>query len=389
VINILTLNKISETGLGCLEKDKFNVVNACENPDGIILRSFSMHDMELPASLKGVARAGAGYNNIPVDKCAEKGIVVFNTPGANANAVKELVIAGLLLSARKICQGVGWAKGLAGTFDVPGQVEKGKAAFGGTEISGKTIGVVGIGGAIGLLVANACHALGMNVIGSDPFLSDRAKNALHPDIRAIKADRPDEYLRECDYVTVHVPYGESTRHMINEEALNKFKKGAVLVNMARGELVDDAAVVAALNGGALRLYVTDFPNGDLIGHENVVATPHLGASTEESEENCAAMAAAQLKDYLECGNIKNSVNYPDCAMNNTGRKRVLIHFKQMPGIEGAVIDVFMRSGADGANEIHKYKNGFGYAIVEPYGVDCAAVAEQVAKLSGVLKVRVI
>ena len=386
--NILTLNKISETGLACLGKNNYNIFTECADPDGVILRSYAMHGMELPETLLGVARAGAGYNNIPVDECSEKGIVVFNTPGANANAVKEFVIAGLLLSARRICQGVNWARGLTGS-DVPAQIEKGKAEFGGTEISGKTIGVVGIGGAIGLLVANACRALGMTVVGSDPFLSGKAKNALHPEIKAIKTDKPDEYLGECDYVTIHVPYAESTRHMINGETFKKFKKGAVLLNMARGELADDTAVKEALGGGILRLYITDFPNSDLIGLENVIATPHLGASTEESEENCAAMAAAQLKDYLECGNIRNSVNFADCSMNYTGKKRILIHFRQMPGIEGAVIDVFMRSGADGANETHKYKNGLGYAIVEPDGVDCAAAAAKIAKLDGVLKVRVI
>jgi D-3-phosphoglycerate dehydrogenase len=325
MFKIRTLNKISKTGLNELGAG-YAVSDDEASPEAIILRSFKMHEMELPESLLCVARAGAGTNNIPIDKCTEKGIVVFNTPGANANAVKELVIAGLLLSARKIYQGINWAQGLQGQDDVAGLVEKGKANFGGIETMGKTIGVVGIGGAIGTLTANACHALGMKVIGSDPFLSDKAKAALHPDIKAVKADSPEGYLGECDYISIHAPYTPGTKHMFNAASLGKCKKGAVIINAARGELVDDAAMISALESGQIGCYVTDFPNGTLLGNEKIITIPHLGASSEEAEENCAYMAAVQTREFLEKGNIVNSVNFPSVASGKEGPLRSSILF---------------------------------------------------------------
>ncbi|MEG2670103.1 MAG: 3-phosphoglycerate dehydrogenase, partial [Oscillospiraceae bacterium] len=282
--NIQTLNKISKKGLGALDTN-YTCADEVQNPDGVILRSFKMHDMELPQSLRAIARAGAGVNNIPIDKCSEAGIVVFNTPGANANAVKELVIAGLLLSSRKIVQGIAWAKTLSGEGDAVGTlVEKGKSNFVGPEIEGKTLGVIGLG-AIGVKVANAAHHLGMNVIGFDPFLSvDAAWNLTR---FAEKANSLDDLLSKCDYITVHVPATADTKGMFNSEAFAKMKKNARLMNFSRGELVDSADVIEALSNGNLECYVTDFPTAEMLENDKIICVPHLGASTPESEENCA------------------------------------------------------------------------------------------------------
>ena len=304
---IQTLNKISKKGLAVLDEN-YTCADETENPDGIILRSFKMHDMELPESLRAVARAGAGVNNIPIDKCTDKGIVVFNTPGANANAVKEIVLGALFLASRKIVQGIEWEKTLIGSGDdIPSLVEKGKSAFAGPEIEGKTLGVVGLG-AIGVRVANAAHHLGMNVIGFDPYLSVDA--AWHLTRFAHKANSLDELLEKADYITIHVPSTPSTKGMFNSEAFAKMKKGARLLNFSRGSLVDENDVQEAIASGTVATYVTDFGSEALLKCENVICLPHLGASTPESEENCAVMAANEIKDFLENGNIKNSVNFP-------------------------------------------------------------------------------
>ncbi|MGN1097803.1 MAG: 3-phosphoglycerate dehydrogenase, partial [Clostridia bacterium] len=294
--NLLTLNKIAPCGLKNFDKTKYTISSECENPDCIILRSFSMHEMELPESLAAVARAGAGVNNIPLDKCSEKGIVVFNTPGANANAVKELTIAGLLLASRKIVDGINWAQTLKGEGDAVGKlVEKGKSNFAGCEIKGKTLAVIGLG-AIGAQVANAAHALGMQVIGYDPFISVKAALSLDSHIKIAKDMK--EALVEADYITLHLPLLPATKGMMNAEVFKtSVKKGAKLLNFSRGGLVDNASLKSAIEVGLISVYVTDFPDDEVLGMENVIAIPHLGASSAESEDNCAVMAAVQLIDY--------------------------------------------------------------------------------------------
>ena len=321
MFKITTLNKISNTGLSVLPKDCFEISDSMDAPDGIILRSFSMHETELPASLLAVARAGAGVNNVPIDRCSEAGVVVFNTPGANANAVKELVVAGLLLSSRKIVNGINWVSTLEGQAEVAKLVEKGKGEFVGPEITGKTLGVVGLG-AIGALVANAANALGMNVIGYDPFLSVDGAWNIDPCVK--RTASLGEIYEKCDYISLHLPVNAETKKMFNADILNSCKAGVRVLNFARGELVDNAAMKAALESGQVSCYVTDFPDETVVNVKNIVTIPHLGASTPESEENCAYMASVQLKNYLEQGNIKNSVNFAECQLPFAGDKRVCV-----------------------------------------------------------------
>ena len=310
--DILTLNKIAKCGTDAFDKAKYTVADAVENPDAIMVRSAAMHDMQFGNKLLAIARAGAGVNNIPVDRCAEEGIVVFNTPGANANAVKELVIAGLLLSSRKVTDAIDWVSTLKGQEDIGKKVEKGKSNFAGPEISGKTLGVIGLG-AIGVLVANAAMSLGMKVIGYDPFLSVKAALSLKPGVKTV-TDVNDLYAAS-DYITIHVPYNADTKGTICEKSIAVMKDGVRILNFARGELADTAAVLAAVESGKIACYITDFPSDELIGVKNVICVPHLGASTPESEDNCAVMAASELIDYIENGNIRNSVNFPNAEMN--------------------------------------------------------------------------
>ncbi len=381
---IQTLNKISKKGLAVLDSNSYNVAEEVKNPDGIILRSFKMHDMELPSSLRAVARAGAGVNNIPIDKCTENGIVVFNTPGANANAVKELVIAALLLSSRKIVQGIEWAKTLVGEGDaVSSLIEKGKSNFAGPEIQGKTLGVVGLG-AIGVRVANAAHHLGMDVVGFDPFLSVDA--AWHLTRFAHKANSLDELLAKADYVTVHVPATPSTKGMFNSEAFANMKKGARLLNFSRGELVDENDVQAALESGELASYITDFASEALLKNEKVICLPHLGASTPESEENCAVMAANELKDFLENGNIKNSVNFPNCDMGKAEGARVTVLHKNVPSMIKNITDVFASRGVNIANMLNKSKGDNAYTMIDVDGKCDTALVDQIEAMTDVIKV---
>ena len=317
---ILALNNISKLAEEKLKAD-YEFTMQSDKPDAIIVRSFNMHDYALPETVLAVSRAGAGTNNIPVDEYAKRGVVVFNTPGANANAVKELVIAALLMSGRKIVEGIEWVKTLKGTEGISKAVESGKKAFVGREISEKTLGIIGLG-AIGILVANAAIELGMNVIGFDPYLS--TANALRLDPAVKIAASTDALLEASDFVTIHVPYNESTKHTINAGNIGKMKKGAALINLARGELVENAAVLGAVASGALSRYVTDFAADELIGVPNVIAVPHLGASTPEAEDNCAVMAAGELKDFLEYGNIRNSVNFPACSAPRAGKSRISV-----------------------------------------------------------------
>ncbi len=381
---IQTLNKISKKGLGRLGSD-YTCADEIANPDGIILRSFKMHDMELPESLRAVARAGAGVNNIPIEKCTDQGIVVFNTPGANANAVKELVLAALLLSSRKIVQGIEWTKTLAGEGDgISALVEKGKSNFVGPEIYGKTLGVIGLG-AIGVKVANDAHHLGMDVIGYDPYLSVDA--AWHLTRFAHKATDLHEVLEKADYITIHVPATPQTKGMFNSEAFAAMKTGARLLNFSRDSLVDEADVIAALESGKLASYVTDFATEGLLGRDNVICMPHLGASTPESEENCAVMAADEIKDFLENGNIKNSVNFPNCDMGKATGKRITILHKNIPNMLGQFTEALSSTNID--NMLNKSKGDNAYTMIDIAG-DCdSPVINAIKAIEGVIKVTVL
>ncbi len=383
---IQTLNKIAKVGLNVFD-DKYTCGDEVENPDGIILRSFNMHEMELPASLSAIARAGAGVNNIPIDKCSEKGIVVFNTPGANANAVKELVIAGLLLASRKVVQGIDWTKTLAGEGDAVSKlVEKGKSNFAGPEIEGKTLGVIGLG-AIGVLVANAAHHLGMNVIGYDPYLSVDA--AWHMTRFAEKANDLQTVFANSDYVTVHVPATEETKGMFNAETFAQMKKGARLLNFSRGELVNTADVIKAVADGTLSAYVTDFASEELLNKENIIVMPHLGASTPESEDNCAVMAAKEMKDFLENGNIKNSVNFPNCDLGVKSGARVTVAHKNIPSMLTQIANVFAGKNVNIDNMLNKSKKDNAYTMLDLSVAELdSSVAEEIQKIDGVIKVMV-
>lgn len=385
--SIKTLNKISPCGLTNFKADKYTYGDEIENPDAILVRSASMHEMELPESLKAIARAGAGVNNIPVDKCAAQGVVVFNTPGANANAVKELVIAGLLISSRKVIPAIEWAKTLKGNGDEVGKmVEKGKGAFAGPEIMGKKLGVIGLG-AIGILVANAARALGMEVYGYDPYLSVDA--ALKLDNSVIHVSDVNDIYSSCDYITVHVPLTPDTKNMINEQSIAKMKNGVRILNFARGDLVNSADIIEALNKGSVAAYVTDFPSDDVIGVEGVVAVPHLGASTQESEDNCAVMAAKEIIDYLENGNITNSVNFPNVAMPRTSASRICVIHKNIPNMLTQISGVVSALGLNIEKLNNQSKKEYAYTILD---VDDQVSKDAVAKIlgiEGVIKVRVI
>lgn len=383
--NIQTLNKISKLGT---EKfgEKYTVSDTAEAPDAILLRSASMHEMEFSSSLHSIARAGAGVNNIPVDKCAEQGIVVFNTPGANANAVKELAIAGMLLSSRKIVDGINWAKSLTGA-DVDKQVEKGKAQFIGPEIQDKVLGVLGLG-AIGVMVANAAYNLKMGVLGYDPYISVDAAWSLSRAIK--KAQDLKTVFENADFITLHMPYNKETKEIINKDSLAQMKKGVRVINLSRGELVNDDDIIAALADGSVSAYVTDFPNEKLVKAPGVITVPHLGASTPESEENCAVMAAAQTIDFLENGNIRNSVNYPACDMGiSASMHRVTVAHKNIPNMLGQISTALADQGINIANMINKSRGDYAYTMID---VETEMTPEKVASIKnieGVLKVRVI
>ncbi len=383
-MNILTLNKIAACGTDRLGAG-YNVGEAVENPDGIMVRSASMHHMEMPASLLAIARAGAGTNNIPCDKCAEEGIVVFNTPGANANAVKELVIAGLFLASRKVVPAIEWAKTLKGEGDAVGKlVEKGKGAYAGPEIMGKTLGVVGLG-AIGRLVANAAQALGMTVYGYDPFISVDAAWGLSSSI--IHASSLEEVYANSDYITIHVPLTPDTKGSINAAAFAQMKDGVRVLNFSRAALVDSDDMLAALASGKVASYVVDFPTDEMIGVENVVAIPHLGASTPESEDNCAVMAADELKNYLENGNIVNSVNYPTLVAPRTGDTRVCVLHKNIPNVLTAISAAVSAQGLNIEGMNNASKKDFAYTIMDVTGDVSDESLEKIKAVEGVIRVR--
>ena len=384
--NILTLNKIASCGLEQLTADKYAITDdAAAHADGIILRSFAMHDMELPESLKAVARAGAGTNNIPIDKCSEKGIVVFNTPGANANAVKELVLAGLFLSSRKVVDGIAWANTLTGD-DIAKQVEKGKSNFAGGEIQGKTLGVIGLG-AIGVLVANAASHLGMKVIGYDPYLSVDYAWRISSHIQQAKSLK--DIYDVADYITIHVPLTPDTKDMINNDAISQMKDGVKILNYARGELVNNADIKAALANGKVSCYVVDFPNAETVNQPGIIAIPHLGASTEESEDNCAVMAAKEIADYLENGNILNSVNFPNCSLPLGGQGRIAIIHKNEPNMITQFTKVFGDEKINISEMINKSKKDNAYTLLNTDDMVTNDLVDKLNAIDGVIKVRVI
>lgn len=386
MFKILTRNKIAECGLSQLPKDKFGISDSETAPDGIILRSYVLPEEELTPGLKAIGRAGAGTNNIPVDLCAEKGIVVFNTPGANANGVKEIVLAGMLLASRDIVGGINWVQGLEGETGVAKTVEKGKAEFVGPEISGKTLGVVGLG-AIGVLVANAARSLGMDVIGYDPFISVEAAWNLSRGVK--KAADLDSLLAQCDYISLHVPVNKDTKGMFNADIFAKCKKGVRIINSARAELVDDDAMLKAIDDDIVFCYVTDFPNEKMLGHKRIVPIPHLGASTPESEDNCATMAAAQLREYLLYGNIKNSVNFTNCELPYAGKKRICIIHRNLPNVISPVTTMLADRSSNIANMLMKSKGDYSYAILDVDCPDLGNIEEEIAKLKNIISVRVI
>lgn len=383
---VLTLNKIAKCGLDMLDSDIFSVTDSSDNPDAIILRSFSMHEMVLPKSLKAVARAGAGVNNIPIDKCSELGIAVFNTPGANANAVAELVLAGLLLSSRKISEGINWVAGLKDEGENVGKlVEKGKSAFVGPEIKGKTLGVIGLG-AIGVLVANLANSLGMKVIGYDPYISIDAAWGLSRSVK--KSNDLKLMIGKCDYVTMHLPLNDSTKNMINDEIFDCMENGTRLLNFARGGLVDNAALKNAIASGKVACYVTDFPSEETLNMPNTINIPHLGASTPESEDNCAIMAAKELSDFIKYGNIRNSVNFPACEMAMESKFRVTIAHKNIPSMLSTISTLFASENINIVNMMNKSKKDNAYTIVDVDAVP-ANIEDIISKIEGVHKVRVI
>lgn len=384
--NILTLNKIAAIGTDNFDKAAYSVGDNVENPDAIMVRSANMLDYTFGDNLVAIARAGAGVNNIPIDRCSENGICVFNTPGANANAVKELVIAGLLMTSRKVAAAIDWAKTLKGQGAEVGKlVEKGKSQFAGPELLGKTLGIVGLG-AIGVKVANTALSLGMKVVGYDPFLSVNAALGMKPGVKVVKTLA--EIYAESDYITLHLPYNAETKNTVCADSIAKMKKGVRILNFARGELVNSADMISALADGSVAAYITDFPTDELIGVDGVTAIPHLGASTPESEDNCAYMAAVELIDYIESGKIHNSVNLPDCELAKTADHLVCVIHKNVPAIISQVTTVISEAGGNIESVASKSKKDWAYTMLDVTG-DVAAACANIENIDGVVKVRVL
>ena len=378
------LNPIAPVGLDNFT-DGYEKTDSVADAQAVLVRSASMHETELPDSLLAIARAGAGYNNIPVDKCADEGIVVFNTPGANANGVKELFVAGMLMAARDINGGIEWVKANKDNENISKDMEKAKKQFAGTELMGKKIGVIGLG-AIGVLVANVANRMKMEVYGVDPYLSVKNALSLSRDVNIVKTY--DEIYSECDYITVHVPLLEDTKGKINKEAFDKMKDGVVIINMARDTVVNDEDMKVALESGKVAKYVTDFPNPAVANMPNVIATPHLGASTEESEDNCAVMAVNQIRDFLENGNIVNSVNFPACdAGECTAKGRITVAHKNVPGMLNRLTNVF--EGVNIAHMTNKSKGNYSYCVFDIDSESTQQMADKLNSIDGVLKARIV
>lgn len=380
---ICALNKISEKGLSLLG-DNYCLQSTVDDADAVLVRSAKMHDLTLGESVKAIGRAGAGVNNIPVTQCSEKGIVVFNTPGANANGVKELVVAGLLLASRQIVEGIEWAKTLEG--DVGKQVEKGKSAFAGPELYGKKIGIIGLG-AIGVMVANTARRLGMEVIGYDPYLSIDSAWTLSRHVQ--HATSLDEVLMSSDYLSIHVPLVASTKHMFNEAVFDKVKPGVRLLNFSRDTLVDHQALLKAFDKGQVAKYVTDFPVEELLHHKQVISIPHLGASTPESEENCALMAVKEIKDYLENGNINHSVNMPQCEMSWSSRYRLAIIHKNIPAMIGKITHIVAEESINIIDMINRSRGEWAYTIIDTETEVTKESVQQIEQIADVIKVRIL
>ncbi len=379
---ILKLNPISGK-VNDILGENYTITDKAENPEGILVRSFDMHEYEIPSSVLCVARAGAGVNNIPCDAYAEKGIVVFNTPGANANAVTELVITALLLGSRKIVPAIDWVKGIKDEEDISKLVEKGKKQFVGREISGKKLGIIGLG-AIGAKVANSAVSLGMQVLGYDPYLS--VVNALHLSHHVDITNNLDDIYKSCDYVTIHVPYLKDNHHMIDASKIALMKKGTVLINCARGELVDNQAVLDGINAGKIGRYITDFPAKEIIGIDNVICIPHLGASTPEAEDNCAVMAAKELKNYIENGNINNSVNYPNCSAPRTSNCRLAILHLNQRNMIAQFTTILADKHINIDNLVNASKGNFAYTLIDIENIDDDAF-KAMSEIDGIIKIR--
>ena len=386
MFRIKTLNKIASVGLAQLDKGRFVVEDDCTNPDGILVRSAKMHDYEFPEALRAIARAGAGTNNIPIDRCSEAGIVVFNSPGANANAVKEEVIFAMLAASRHMFEANEWAKREAASgADVLTTMEKAKSQFAGPEIFGKTLGIIGLG-AIGAKVADAALGLGMNIVGYDPYLSVHA--ALSLDRRVDVVSNLDDLLKVSDYITIHVPLNDSTRNTIDAAAIAKMKGDVRIINLARNGLVDEEALIPALESGRVAAYVTDFPDNRIANAAGVIALPHLGASTPESEDNCAIMAAHELQDYLENGNITNSVNMPAVSMERSGEARICVIHHNIPNTLAQITSIVSGAGMNVENLANKSRKDYAYTMLDVNGKVADAMVEQIKSIEGVIRVRV-
>ena len=386
MFNYTCLNPIAGVGLDLLS-DEYNKVDDIKDAQAVLVRSAAMHDMELPKTLEVVARAGAGVNNIPLDKCAEAGIVVFNTPGANANGVKELVFAGMLLAARDVVGGIEWVKGEEGNADVAKLAEKQKKNFAGSEIAGKKLGVIGLG-AIGVKVANAATHLGMEVYGYDPYISVNAAWSLSRNVNHVNA--VEEIYKNCDYITIHVPLLDSTKKMINAEAIAMMKPTTVVLNFARDLLVDEEAMVAALEEGKIANYVSDFPNPTTVGKKGCIVTPHIGASTEESEDNCAVMAVKEIRDFLENGNITHSVNYPDCNMGECkSAGRLLLLHRNVKGMISSYTSILGDANINISDMTNKSRGDYACTLLDVDAPVTKEVEEKLQTLDGVLKVRIV
>jgi D-3-phosphoglycerate dehydrogenase len=387
MFRIQTMNKISPQGLELFPRDRYEVASEIPHPDAILVRSADLHGLEIPDSVLAIARAGAGINNIPVRRCSDRGIVVFNTPGGNANAVKELALAALLISSRDIVGGINWAASIAGRADeVPDLVEKEKSKFEGPELRGKTLGVVGLG-AIGVMVSNDAVALGMDVIGYDPYISVDAAWNLSREVA--RADTLEGLLAKADYVSLHVPLGDTTRGLLNGEKFRLMKKSARIINLARGGLVNEADIIEALETGKLAAYVTDFPSAELLACPRAICVPHLGATTPEAEDNCAVMAAKQLMDFLETGGIRNSVNYPRCRLEQRAPYRLLVANRNIPNMVGQITTTLAGANINITDLINHHHDEFAYNIIDTEQRIPAGVMEQLGQVNGIIRVRMV
>lgn len=387
MFRISTMNKISPLGLELFPRDRYEIASEIPNPDAILVRSADLHNIEIPSSVKAIARAGAGVNNIPIPQCSNRGVVVFNTPGANANAVKELTITSLMLASRGIIEGINWVRTISDKADeVPDLVEKEKSKFEGPELRGKTLGVMGLG-AIGVMVANDAVSLGMDVIGYDPYISvDAAWNLSR---KVIRAETMDSLLTKADYLTLHIPLGETTKGLMNAEKFRLMKKGARIINLARGGLVNEADIIEALVSEKLAAYITDFPSAELLACKKAICIPHMGASTPEAEDNCAIMAVKQIIDFLENGSIHNSVNFPQCKLDQRAPYRLLVSNRNIPNMVGQITTILAGVNINITDLINHHRDEFAFNIIDTEQKIPVLALEQLGKIEGIIRVRTI